>query len=181
MFALFRIITKIGQFEKITISSKVWAKIEELNRGRETATNPVFVAMWFGGKKKKRAMTLLYDRTIKPAVESCGYKAARSDMEEHNDDIMDHIRAQIRDAPFIVADLTEPNLGVYYEAGLASGHGKTVIHCCPENKIDDVHFDLNHRNLVAYSGSTDLRRRLARRIRAHFEQGPFPVEEQPAE
>jgi nucleoside 2-deoxyribosyltransferase len=58
--------------------------------------------------------------------------------------VIDNImRAQIRDAAFILADLTDANPGAYWEAGFAEGLGKPVIYLCESAKFEDArtHFD----------------------------------------
>ena len=66
---------------------------------------------------------------VKPAVkEGIGY-----DLVDMNDvaraGIIDNImRTQIRDAAFVIVDLTHENSGAYWEAGYAEGLGKPVIY-----------------------------------------------------
>lgn len=66
------------------------------------------------------------------------------------DDIM---RVTIRDAKFVIADLTHDNLGAYWEAGYAEGLGKPVIYICEKSKFDEeeTHFDVNHCTTVMWS------------------------------
>ncbi len=69
--------------------------------------------------------------------------------------IIDNImRTQIRDAAFVVVDLTHDNSGAYWEAGYAEGLGKPVIYICEENKFKEAqtHFDTNHCTTVLWSG-----------------------------
>lgn len=66
------------------------------------------------------------------------------------DDIM---RVKIRDAKFVIADLTHENRGSYWEAGYAEGLGKPVIYICESGKFEDhsTHFDVNHCTTVPWS------------------------------
>ena len=66
------------------------------------------------------------------------------------DDIM---RVKIRDAKFIIADLTHDNNGAYWEAGYAEGLGKPVIYICEKAKFENTrtHFDVNHCTTVPWS------------------------------
>ncbi len=67
--------------------------------------------------------------------------------------IIDNImRTEIRDAAFILADLTHNNPGAYWEAGYAEGLGKPVIYLCEQNKFEQhgTHFDTNHCTTVKW-------------------------------
>src|SRR3546814_6925901 len=68
--------------------------------------------------------------------------------------IIDNImRSQIRDAAFVIVDLTHDNSGAYWEAGYAEGLGKPVIYICEKAKFDKAktHFDTNHCTTVVRS------------------------------
>ena len=150
-----------------------WALFDELTRGKGNASNPAFVAMWFGGKNRTDEMTQLFYQALKPAIQDAGYIAKRADTDEHNEPIMDRIISDIRIAPFLVAELTENNPGVYYEAGLASGHGTTVIYCSQEGQ--KVHFDVTGVSQVRWRDLSDLRGRLRDRIRGSIGEGPHSI------
>jgi len=158
--------------QEAQITPNGWERVAELTR-RNARTNPVFVAMWFGRPDKVPQMTDRYEKAVYPAIWSAGYNAHRSDRDEHNEGIMDKIRFDIQRAPFVVADFTGHNRGVYYEAGLASGRGIEVVHCCPDDEFDEKHFDIAHRNLIKYSDDNDLLVRLNRRILGSIGEGPF--------
>ena len=42
----------------------------------------------------------------------------------------------IRDAKFVIVDLTHDNHGAYWEAGYAEGLGKPVIYVCKKDKFE---------------------------------------------
>ena len=80
---------------------------------------------------------------------------------------MDEVVTLIRQARFLIADLTckpeEVNAfnsqvtggvrgGVYWEAGMAYGMGKTVIQTCKEDdcSINRIHFDLNQYTTIRW-------------------------------
>ena len=68
--------------------------------------------------------------------------------------IIDNImRTEIRDAAFVLADLTHNNPGAYWEAGYAEGLGKPVIYLCEQNKFEEysTHFDTNHCTTVLWN------------------------------
>jgi hypothetical protein len=67
--------------------------------------------------------------------------------------VIDNImRAQIRDAAFVLVDLTHDNPGAYWEAGYAEGLGKPVIYLCERSKFDraKTHFDTNHCTTIIW-------------------------------
>lgn len=96
---------------------------------------------------------------VKPAVkESTDYDLV--DMRDVGKaGIIDNImRVQIRDAKFVIADLTHDNNDAYWEAGYAEGLGKPVIYICEKEKFesnDGTHFDTNHCTTVFWSKSRD--------------------------
>ncbi len=96
-------------------------------------------------------------------------------MVEHNDPIMGRVIDDIRKAPFVVAELTENNPGVYYEAGFARGQKIEVIYC----RKDDhrPHFDVTGINQVVYKDAKDLQERLKNRILGTMGAGPHKFDE----
>ena len=66
------------------------------------------------------------------------------------DDIM---RVKIREAKFVIADLTRDNNGAYLEAGYAEGLGKPIVYICEKETFEDkkTHFDVNHCATVPWS------------------------------
>lgn len=158
---------------KFRISPAGWRQYDEIVKGIADITNPVFVAMWFGKKgevNRTAEMTGLYQNTIARASQAAGWRVMRSDSEAHNDFIMGRIVENIRMAPFLIADLTENNNGVYYEAGFARGLGKAVIYCCPE--AERPHFDVSGVNQVRYRDHADLLKKLYDRILGTCGTGP---------
>ena len=69
--------------------------------------------------------------------------------------IIDNImRMRIKEARFVIADLTHDNNGAYWEAGYAEGLGKPVIYICEAEKFEreKSHFDTNHCTTIPWSG-----------------------------
>jgi nucleoside 2-deoxyribosyltransferase len=150
-----------------------------------TESDQCFVALWFDDKMRD-----VFNTSITAAAEKCGYKAMIIPMKEHNDDITDHIIAEIRRSRFIIADFTGLRGGVYYEAGFAAGLGKPVIYTCRKDwfnttvkvttqvegsdgpvqvKMDEqrfVHFDLSQMNFIVWETGEALEARLIDRIAA---------------
>ena len=113
---------------------------------------------------------------VKPAVkEDLGYNLV--DMRDVGKaGIIDNImRVQIREAKFVIADLTHDNNGAYWEAGYAEGLGKPVIYICEKEKFERggrTHFDTNHCTTVLWSRDNDegFRRELIATIRRSLDE-----------
>ena len=91
---------------------------------------------------------------VKPAVkEGIGYELV--DMRDvGRTGIIDNImRTQIREAAFVIVDLTHDNSGAYWEAGYAEALGKPVLYICEKTKFEEArtHFDTNHCTTVTWS------------------------------
>jgi len=133
-----------------------------------------FIAMRFTNE-----MRVVRDEAIKPAALTCGFDAFTVDEEEYLGDVTDRIITGIKTCRFVIADFTDNNLGVYYEAGYAKGLGIPVIKTCRKDWHDDptidvitkkkknqLHFDIEHDNLILWESQEDLARKLEAKIRA---------------
>ena len=134
---------------KISLSLAGWEEYESERRG-QFAGKDGFLALQFG----KPDLDAFVNDVLKPAIEeNLGCKL--SDMRDvSRAGVIDNImRVRIRDARFVIADLTHDNRGVYWEAGFAEGLGKPVIYTCEERKFeqDKTHFDTNHCTTVTWS------------------------------
>lgn len=145
-----------------------WKRLEEIRKAGR-ASNRAFVAMWF-----HESMNTLYNNAIEPAISKAGYHALRIDRHEHVNRIDDEIIAQIRRSRFMVADFTGQRYGVYFEAGMMLGLGRTVIWMCDKNELDEdkLHFDVRQFNFIAYESPEDAKTRLYNRILAIEGEGP---------
>ena len=142
------------------ITPKGWAYLESL-RQPNPDSKKAFVAMWFEPEMEK-----IYDGFIKKAIEDAGYEPIQIGRKEHNDDINDAIIGEIRSSKFVVADFTGNRGGVYYEAGFAYGLNIPVIYTCKKDQLKNVHFDVNHRNIIDWKDGDDLYEQLLKRIKA---------------
>ena len=149
-----------------TLTLKGWERVAEL---RQAGPNSrfVFVAMSFSG-----ALSNLYDGAIAPAVRQAGYEPIRVDRKEHANPIDDEIVGSIRRSRFMVADFTGQRAGVYFEAGMMTGLGRTVIWMCDKRELREVHFDVRQRNFIDWDSVEDARQRLYKRILAIEGEGP---------
>ncbi len=153
--------------DRFQIKAKGWERAAILESpGRDSRR--AFVAMWFNPARKK-----FFDSGFKPAIEHGGkIEAIRIDLVEHNEHIEDRIVAEIRRSRFLVADATNQNPGVYWEAGFAYGLGLPVIWCVEGVETEDgrsmpqVHFDTRQYKHIVYTDPEDLRTKLLARIQA---------------
>lgn len=126
-----------------------WERYESERRG-QIAGGYGFIALKFGDG--------LLDRFVKEVVKPTVRKGIGYDLVDMRDvaqaGVIDNImRAQIRDAAFVIVDLTHDNSGAYWEAGYAEGLGKPVIYICERTKFEDAktYFDTNHCTTVLWS------------------------------
>lgn len=127
-----------------------WERYESERRG-EVSTRRGFIALQFGDEVLDRFLA----EVIKPAVSSIGYE-----LEDMRDaaraGVIDNVmRAKIRDAAFVLVDLTHGNEGAYWEAGYAEGLGKPVLYLCQRREFEarGTHFDTNHCTTVQWEAS----------------------------
>lgn len=149
-----------------------WERLEEIRRAGRLS-NRVFVAMWFD-----KSLDDLYEKAIEPAIRDGGYDPLRIDRHEHVNRIDDEIIGQIRRSRFMVADFTGQRFGVYFEAGMMMGLGRTVIWLCDKKDLDEgkLHFDVRQFNFIAYESIEDAKNRLYHRILAIEGEGPGQFE-----
>ncbi len=131
------------------------------------ASGFVFVAMWFAEQ-----MNNIYNKAIEPAIREAGYKPIRVDRIEHVNRIDDEIIGRIKASRFIVADFTGHRQGVYFEAGMMLGLGRTVIWMCKDEELAASHFDTRQYNFINYKSAEEARKRLHDRIMAIEGAGP---------
>jgi nucleoside 2-deoxyribosyltransferase len=107
---------------------------------------------------------------------ACGYeKPFRVDDPEHQADadkpsfqlkIDDRIIAGIRQARFVVVDVTGQRCAVYYEAGFAEGLGTPVIWTCRKDVPEHMNFDTRQKEHILWTDPLDLATQLEMKIRA---------------
>ena len=109
-----------------------------------------FLAMQFDD----RQLDELARAHIKPGIQaSLGYVVRDVRDVTQAGSIDELIRNSIRNAKFVIADLSHGNNGAYWEAGFAEGMGIPVIYICEERvfKRNGTHFDTNHLTTVVWS------------------------------
>jgi hypothetical protein len=161
-----------GTMDGVSLTIQGWERLEEVKReGR--LSNRAFVAMWFD-----ESMDELYDNAIEPAIREAEYDSLRIDRHEHVNRIDDEIIAQVKRSRFMVAGFTGQRYGVYFEAGMMMGLGRTVIWLCDKKELDEgrLHFDVRQFNFIAYESIEDAKRRLHNRMLAIEGEGPGQFE-----
>ena len=161
-----------GTSSGLSLTLPGWERLEEIRRAGRLS-NRVFVAMWFD-----KSTDDLYANAIEPAIESAMYDPLRIDRHEHVNRIDDEIIGQIRRSRFMVADFTGQRYGVYFEAGMMMGLGRTVIWLCDKKELGEgkLHFDVRQFNFIAYESVEDAKKRLYNRILAIEGEGPGQFE-----
>ncbi len=131
-----------------------WQHYGELKRQR-TDTKRAFMAMpfprtegpdWEYTQKVKAA----YMR-FQEAVVLAGFHLENPLLDVPKSGLIpERLMVEIRNAKFLVADLTTQNLGVYWEAGAAHGLGKKVIYTCHEDHVEGIHFDAKQMQVISW-------------------------------
>ena len=135
----------------------------------------VFVAMPFRDR-----FSDVYELGIKPACEAAGAVCQRVDEQIYRESIPVRIHQQIEAAHLVIAEVTEPNLNVYYEVGYARGRGKDVI--LLTERVEERPFDLASDRHLVYEGKiTKLQELLEPMLAFFLKDGgpsncPIPVE-----
>ena len=135
----------------VMITPSGWDYLDRHASDLEEKTQ-AFVAMSFSP-----AMKPMWDEAIKPAIHKAGYTPYRVDEEPHSDNIIFKIMAEIKNSRFVVADVTEQNNGVYFEAGYALGLGLPVIWSVRTDDAKNVHFDTAQYNQVRWESAEELK------------------------
>jgi hypothetical protein len=125
----------------LKLSMKGWNRYEEM-RHQRTSSRIAFMAMKFDDAVLQQVLT----ECFKPAVQRSGFQLRPLNEGQPAGLIDNQIRAAIRRARFVVADLSHDNNGAYFEAGFAEGIGLPVIYTCERKKFETkkTHFDTNH-------------------------------------
>ena len=152
-------------FTNIDLSLDGWKQYEAEKRGR-FAGNYDFLAMQFSDPN----LEVFVQGVVKPTVKDrIGYDLV--DMRDiGRAGVIDNImRVRIRDAKFVIVDLTHDNNGAYWEAGYAEGLGKPVIYICERENFEKkkTHFDTNHCTTIPWcrDDPDDFRKELVATLR----------------
>lgn len=128
--------------------------------GIEADSKPrVFVAMPF-----KDEMDDIYHYGIVSATNAAGYLCERADMSSFTGDILEWVKARIRSASLVIADLTEANPNVYLEVGYAWGCGIPTVLVVRSG--DPLKFDVRSQRCLVYKKIKHLEDLLTTELKA---------------
>jgi len=135
------------QSSQYQLTPSGWERYDEF-RHRVINSRNAFMAMKFDDS----VMDDVLRTCFKPATRRAGFALQPLNEAPSAGLIDNQIRAAIRTARFVVADLTHDNNGAYFEAGFAEGLGVPVIYTCEVAKFKEkkTHFDTNHMLTVPW-------------------------------
>ncbi len=145
---------RYGRLRKLTITASGWDYLDKRASDLDEKTQ-AFVAMSFSDKMKP-----IWKDAIEPAIVKAGYTPYRVDEEPHSDNIVFKIMAEIKNSRFVVADLTDQNNGVYFEAGYGLGLGLPVIWSIRKDDVTNLHFDTAQYNQIRWESAEELKEAL---------------------
>lgn len=149
---------------KIKLLPEGLKRLDKIHKNKTINNKNVFVAMSFSKEMED------VREAIKQAIAECDYIPRIMDEIEHNHQIVPEMLYEIRQAKFLIAELTGHNNGAYFEAGYALGQNKEVIQLCREDTFeDDGHFDVKQINTILWKDCNDLTEKLINRIKATIE------------
>lgn len=132
----------------------------------------VFVVMPIQGDKlgsqEEQRIFREYDERFKAIEEVIsGFEsvAIRIDKEHPLEDLVGRIKKEIREAKFVVADLTDERPSCYFEAGFAEALPRPIIYLASKDSIakpgikTKIHFDI-HMNIHFFSNHSELKEKL---------------------
>ena len=134
-------------FGPLQLSFDGWEYFRELQRGH-SASGIAVIVMQYGDP----ILDAIVKDYFKPAVAATGFELKRIDEGQPAGLIDDRMRVEIRQARFLISDLSHENNGAYWEAGYAEGLGKPVIYTCRKDvhEKEGTHFDTNHHLTVVW-------------------------------
>jgi hypothetical protein len=145
--------TQNGSELKLRLTMDGWKRFDELLR-RVVNSRSAFMAMKFNDVQLDTVLKTCFE----PAALRAGFTLRPLNALPVAGLIDNQIRAAIRSARFVVADLTHDNNGAYFEAGFAEGLGIPVIYTCEAAKFKShkTHFDTNHMTTIVWdAGNLD--------------------------
>jgi hypothetical protein len=133
----------------VGLSFSGWRRYEELKRATSDSRR-AFMAMQYN----KYPLERIVKNVFRDAVRQTGFDLCLLRDRPIAGLIDNRLRAEIRAARFLIADLTHKNPGAYWEAGYAEGMGKPVIYTCEKRVFEDPkhrpHFNTNHHQTVLW-------------------------------
>ena len=159
-------------YARVSLTFSGWKRYTAEQRG-QVHSNFGFIAMEFFNDPNADIFGLpaFVDEIVKPAAkEATGYDLHDIRHFQQSGIIDNYLRVTIRDAAFVICDLTHDNHGAYWEAGYADALDKPVIYICERSKFKKgkSHFDTNHCTTIFWekdSDNSDFRQQLIATLR----------------
>lgn len=95
----------------------------------------------------------VFDRSIKPAFESCGYECDRADKSLGTENIPHRVVKNIIDADIVLADLSGNSPNVFYELGVSHSVDNKTLVIISEDEI--IPFDISTFRAMKYNRTPD--------------------------
>ena len=182
-------------YRKVTGADSALMVIPQLKRrisgvvGSEALTDERYALMADSKPKRRRPGTVgkpanrmifaampiarTYDDTylvaMSHAARAVNATCQRVDRTEFSGDVVEEIKRLIRNCAAVIADLSESNPNVLYEAGFAHALAKPTIQIT-STKLNDLPFNVRNRNTIEYNTGqiSGLVRTLTKRLRAEL-------------
>lgn len=146
-------------YRNVSLTFSGWERYTAEQRG-QVHGNFGFIAMKFFNDPNADSFGLpaFVDKIVKPAAKTAtGYELHDIRHFQQSGVIDNYLRATIKDAAFVICDLTHDNHGAYWEAGYADALDKPVIYICEKSKFnkEQSHFDTNHCTTIFWKKDSD--------------------------
>lgn len=132
-----------------------------------TVPSTAFVMLWLAPDNPDRDTVA---QAIREAFAAYGVRAEHAMDVDHDGVITELILRKLREAEYLVADLTGARPSVYYEVGYAHALGKRTM--LVRKMGTPIHFDLALHNAPEYRDAADLKRLMLQRLNERI--GPLP-------
>jgi len=126
----------------------------------------VFVAMKFDDDSEDR-----FRFGIGLALDQDRFLCERGDSDLQAGDILDGVLGKIRNADYVIADVTTDNPNVMLELGYAWGTGRPVVIIAQEGRRQDLPFNIRNHRTIFFRNDGHLHDQL-RKVIALLEQEP---------
>ena len=150
------------EYDKVLKSMTTdWAELARatISLAEKIVTTPaVFVIMSFAQSGQYKD---LYN-SIKRVCDKYDYEARRVDDANMFKRIVPEIMRQLRQAAYVIADVTEPKPNVFYELGIAEGFRKEIILIAKKGTA--LPFDINDFPVVFWDSFSDFEDELEKRV-----------------
>lgn len=136
------------------------------------------------GTQEEQRIYREYDErfeTIEAVVAKFGGVAIRIDKEHPLEDLVGRIKKEIRNAVFVIADLTDERPSCYFESGYAEGLPRPVIYVASKQSVikpgvdTKIHFDI-HMNVNYFTNKGELNEKLTDAIEKNQDKLFTPLE-----